>query len=366
MKLSKSAKTLVGLVAGLAVGIVIGITSARIFGDPAPDATESALKQRFGLWLVPFSILLALLATISAIAVHELGHLAGGLIARMRFLFYVVGPFRVERGDHDRLRVTLNRDVVFAGGAVAMIPTGTHDLKRRMLLLVAGGPLASLLLALLTFAFGHPLIHVVGIISLFIFIVTIIPMQSGGMMTDGKRMVRMMGKGPAAESEAALMALVSAWASGTEPREWPRDLVDRAVTAAAESIEQYNAHVFAYFHFLDAGDVDTARIHAMGALELADTLPPAFKPSMELEAAYFIAHYDGDVARARQLYEGVPKRGLGIYEYERGRTEAAILLAEGQNEEAHRIARAALDATPARNPFARARLEELIAGSQSN
>lgn len=359
MTKSKFRKWAAGLIGGGLLGFAVGYFGERLMPPDVSAAAGGSIKDRLGFWLIPLSIISALLLATLVIAIHELGHLIGGLMARLRFHFYVVGPLRVERSDYDRIRVTLNTDVAFAGGVVAMLPTDMADLRRRMLFMIGGGPAASLLFGVACLAIPNGMARIAAVFSLLIFIATAIPMTTGGMATDGARVMRLLGAGPMAQREAALMPLVAMWGAGVPPREWPADLVQQSLAIEDGSVDEYNAYVLAYSHALDGGDTGTARSHLARARQLVEGLPDAFRPSLYVEDAYFAARHDRDVVRARELLAKVPKRALGVTAYERARADAAILAAEGDIVQARRVAMDALAAAPPSNAFARARLAEL-------
>lgn len=78
------------------------------------------------------------------LVVHEGGHLLGGRFVRFRFHLFVVGPLMVVR-TAEGIRARLNTNLSLYGGLAASVPTAFHDLNRRMAVMVAGGPAASLM-----------------------------------------------------------------------------------------------------------------------------------------------------------------------------------------------------------------------------
>ncbi|MBK8006669.1 MAG: hypothetical protein IPK12_23035 [Gemmatimonadetes bacterium] len=84
---------------------------------------------------------------VAGIALHELGHPAGGLRAGFRFILYTVGPLRVAR-EARGIRVGLNRAINLAGGVVLMVPRTPDARPDGLASFIAGGPLASLAAAL--------------------------------------------------------------------------------------------------------------------------------------------------------------------------------------------------------------------------
>jgi hypothetical protein len=88
---------------------------------------------------------LVLLALLTALAVHELGHLVAGLLGGFRFQLFVVGLLGVKRTPAG-IRVFLNRDVGLMGGVAATVPVAQDPVnKRKFAWMLLSGPLASLL-----------------------------------------------------------------------------------------------------------------------------------------------------------------------------------------------------------------------------
>ena len=317
----------------------------------------------------------ALLVGYLGIVVHELGHVLGGVAARFRFHLYVAGPLRIERDEATgRLNVGFNRVASLAGGIVAMLPTDTHDLRRRFAMVVAGGPLASFALALgawAPLALGAslpPLLDVVlGITALMsagLGVVTIIPMTSGGFASDGGRLLRLVRGGPVAERESAMLPLVSLSAAETPPREWPRELVEAVVALRDGSSEECIGNLMAYSQALDAGEVALAARRMDRVLETLEAVPPGLAPSLHLEAAFFAA-YRRDAARAREHLARVPEKAYGIKPYDRDRAGAALAAADGDLALARELADRALAALPASAAFRRDTLRAALAAAEA-
>jgi hypothetical protein len=361
---------LVGMLVG---GVIGGVGMALAVPDISPE-TKAALRQSFGAFTAPMLVVLVLLVAYAGIVVHELGHVAGGLLARFRFYLFVAGPLRVERDpDTGRVRVGFNRVVGLAGGIAAMLPTGTHDLRRRFGYLIAGGPLASFALALVLWPVSRlvegsaPIAGIVltmaALISAALGVVTLIPMRSGGFTSDGGRLLRMLRGGPEAEREAATLPLLSLSYNETPPRQWPRELVEQAVAHQDGSGEECYANLLAYYHALDSGDLATAGRWLARTLELLPASPKAMHPGVHLEAAFFTAAHRRDAARAREHLAQVPPNAFGVREPDRHRAEAALALAEGDTARAGELAKKALSGFPARATFRRESLRAALASA---
>lgn len=366
---------LVGVVSG-GLGAALALGAVRLLG---PELTGMArgreLRAALGPWMGPAFGLAALAAMWLAVLAHEVGHLAGGALVRFRFLMLVVGPLRVERGDNDRVRVGLNRDLALYGGLAGTLPTGTHALPRRLGVMVAGGPAASFLLsgaaaALVAGAGGglpallQSLLGMMMIISAGLGVVTLVPMRFSGFSSDGARLLR-LARGADARREAGMLSLLALGVGDTPPRDWPEETV-RAVTEARDGTsDEVTAWLLAYSHRLDRGDVPAARQALHRALELADQYPPPFVPALMAEAAFFEGFFARDAEAARAYLAEVPAKAPAVRGYDRLRAQAALALAEGDRAAAAERVAQAREATPAKDAFRLALLDQMAAAAST-
>jgi hypothetical protein len=321
------------------VGAVVGYLAASGGLDPLPGV---ALTRGQTLTI------LATLPVVYAfcIAVHEAGHVLGGRLVDFRTLLFIVGPLRVER-TADGFETGLNRSVALAGGLAAMVPRGLHDLRRRTVVMVAFGPMASLMVGaqfLVLYQVASPallrpdaafpalltamVIAATGILSLLVGIITLIPGRSGGFYSDGARLFRLLRADDAAEREMALVALTGMSMAGTRPRDWDRRLVEQCAGIRDGGPFEVGGLQLAFAHALDSGDIDAARRNLEAALHRVGQLPRSARSSLLLAAATFVALYDGDAGRARDLLSHA-RDGVLAAPHRRRLAEAAVRLAEG-------------------------------------
>lgn len=364
---------LVGLVSG-GVGALVGVGAIRLLGEDAIGlGNKAALRAALGPWAGLVVALTGLAMAWLAILAHEVGHVAGGQLARFRFHLLVAGPLRIERNPvTQRIRAVLNRELSLYGGIAASLPTGTERLPRRLGMMVAGGPGASFLLAGIGAALVYgplagagPLLKVaVGIMTLIsggLGVVTLIPMRFSGFASDGARLLRLLRGGPEAQREAAILSIMAVSVAGTAPRDWPAETVSAAASVRDGSSDECTACLLAYSHDLDRGEVDSARRTLHRALELADRYPPAFIPALMVEAAFFEGFVSRDAAAARAYLTEVPAKTIAVTPFDRLRAEAAIALAEGDAAGAREHVERARAVAPAGDAFRRALLEQLSA-----
>ena len=278
-----------------------------------------------------------------AITIHELGHWLGGILVRFRTLIVVVWPFRIQR-DGARLRVGTVWNLSFIGGMVACLPTDPRDLRRRMAVLTAGGPVASLLAGALSlwwwWQFVRPLgltgvpraggllLMLFGAFSLLVGLSSLYPRETAGYRSDGARLRALRRGSVTADQEFAALALSSLSLTGVRPREWDAGLVSRACVDGEDPVLDLAGEHLRWAWHLDRGEVADARAAMRRLLNGIDRLPIEVGSSVFLDAAWFTAWHDGDPASARLHLERATS-ALLTSPHERPLAEAAIALREG-------------------------------------
>lgn len=238
-------------------------------------------------------MLLGVLAAWIAVVVHECGHLVAGLSVGWRFDLLVIGPLRLGRESDGRVRLGWSRDPAMFGGAGGTTPMSTTGLRQAMAVFVAGGPLASLLLALaahlalieLPATHGAPAILLgwLRLISGGIGVVNLAPMANGPFVTDGLRLLRVLGHGPQGAREMALLALSALEARGVPPRDWDAALIERGLAVRDGSSFECQFELWACQRARDGGRLDSAGEALGRARALAPRAPLALREACERE-----------------------------------------------------------------------------------
>lgn len=340
-------RSVVTLVIAFAIGVVLMPGMATLFGDsirnPAGDEGGSASSIVANIAFVTIAVFLAL-------AVHEVGHAIGGSLRGMRLGMLIVGPVHIQRGIDGRLRWRFNRKLSYAGGVVSCVPRSADGIRRAMLSFAAGGPVTSLVVGvavLAIYSLSDPpgvaaatqgpvwnalaqSVFVLGVSSIGIGLVTLLPVNQGAVANDGKRILRLLRPGPVADGYAAVMGLGGQMIAGVRPRDWDAGLVAQAITLADDSYEDLAGRHMAHSHALDREDVAAAAEHIRYLVGHVACVPAAYRPVIEIAAAYFEAACDGDVASARSRLAGAGNSAwLALDPTARIRAEGVILLAEG-------------------------------------
>lgn len=341
---------------GLLVGGLIGATLVALavaigpfIGSEFADnrlvrkiAEADEAKTPWILLAFPFLMLIVL-------GVHEIGHLIGGLSRGMRFLLLIVGPFGWHASASGP-RFEWNTNVALMGGLAATLPTEVgSSLRRQLLVMIAGGPLASLLLAIFAIA---AVIYVdahiaacciiIAATSFGIFLVTLIPMRAGGFMSDGMQLIEVWRGGTAVVERSALMRIFAQSLDGVRPRDWdPEALAELSRADSADPTRRTGWLLYSFMWAMDGRrDADIAHYRALLESRV-DGYPSGFRQSVHVELAIgaWLAGDTDAVRRHLAASEG------GIVEKSRRLlAQAALARLEGRDEDCERDRLLALEA----------------------
>ena len=329
-----------GVRAGIIGGLVGGISAALIFNLAGLPRFEPGIS--WGALVVPGIVLVFYLT----VAVHEAGHLLAGAFSGFRPCILIVGPLKLERVS-GRWRMGANRSAPIFGGLAAGVPIDAVNLRQRMIRLIAGGPLASLVSGLIAVvvlaalkepgpritltgqdAFGYILLLAFTLISLLIAFIALVPTVTEGYTSDGGQILKFLKNSPEVEAEVALTAVSTSSLAGTRPRDWDAAMLARAMSLPGTSSKMPLALLLAHLHALDRGDVEEARRLLHASLAGLDQLARLWRTSILLQAAEFSAMHDRDAASARRYLQQAGPGAL-VSEGARALAEAAVLHAEG-------------------------------------
>jgi hypothetical protein len=295
------------------------------------------------LLVLPVLILLVL-------AVHEVGHLLGGFSRGMRFLLLIVGPFQWTRSPGGvRFKWVFNLGTM--GGIAAATPDPAAPLTPQLQRLVIGGPLASLVLAVLGLvmalvfegragAYGV----VVGAMSFMIFLVTAAPLRAGGFMSDGMQFLELRRGGAAVTERQVLVRLMGVSYAGIRPRDWDPQLVhDALAMQEAEPLRRVAGRTFGLYQAMDCGDTEGLHEHADWLAQHVDDYPDGFRQSITLELC-LVASQRGELEAAREWWKR--SRGGVVDAARRALAEASLAALEGDAARLERALAAGRRALP--------------------
>ena len=306
------------------------------------------------LWmsLVPMLGIIAwlLFVLLLEITAHELGHVIAARAVGFRFVLLIIGPLRISR-EGDRVKVGLREAWDPQFGAALSVPVDSHNLRIRTAISVAGGPAASLalgltstMLALLFFRTGWAgdILRLSAGLSLLSGFFNMLPIKSGGILSDGARIKMLLSGGPASERYCLISALSGAARTGQRPREWDETWVRRIGELGDGSLDDAAASHITFYWLLDRGDVDGAERTLEKLLAAAKAVPQVLHPVLNAEAAFFYAYYRRDLQKACSFLQKVGDRNVGSHYHMQARAAAAVLALEGQIEAARKKAASGL------------------------
>jgi hypothetical protein len=334
MKQKKQTQKVISLliftIIGGAVGYAIGKMAAT--GAPTSDVPAWVKISMIGLLIPAFLV---------AIGIHEGGHAVAGVNVGFDFKMYVVGPFMWEK-DTTGWYFKWNKNVNTAGGMVMCLPTDTVDLPRRFSIFAAGGPLASLLLAVV--AYG---IYVLGFkestevdfvkelvgsfflftafLSMFFFFITSIPMHVGGFYTDGARVLRLLRGGDRAQFDSFILKIFTQSSGGVRPKLLNINEIEEALAIGQRINEPFTVYLHSYLYqsALDKGEVEKAEKHLLDYVSEAENIPDGIRNAVWQEAAFFYAYAKKDLAEAEKFWQQFKPTAM-ISKAQIFATEAAI------------------------------------------
>ncbi|MEJ2748103.1 MAG: hypothetical protein P8183_09380, partial [Anaerolineae bacterium] len=273
---------------------------------------ESSL---FGsLWRLATAVILIFLLTT---AVHELGHLLAGKLVGLRLHLLIIGPLRVVR-ENGRLRVSLQKSVAIFNGMTKSLPEDARNLPHRLLAYTLGGPLASLLQAVLAaalFVRWAADVHftnnnawvvesaaITAVYAAIIFLSAIKPTRyQSELPADGGRIISLLYASPEAARWCALVALSGADVRGQRPRDWDESLIQQALTGYDHTHDGQLARFLTYFWALDNGRIAEANRWLEEAIAIHPTRLANIPIHLLWEKAYFAARHLNDPVQARGL-----------------------------------------------------------------
>jgi hypothetical protein len=250
------------------------------------------------------------------VAIHEAGHAIAGSWVKFDFRMYVVGPFMWDK-EESGWTFKWNRNLNLSGGLVICLPTSSENLAKRFSIYALGGPVASFIFT--AFAYGakqvisiiNPhdnlalnlagsLFALMSFISLLVFIMTLIPLHTGGFYTDGARALRFLRGGDTSRFEILLMKIITSSSGGIRPRLLNMEEINEALALAIKlkaPMKVYLSYYFYQFAF-DDGNFDEAERHLKEYLAEIENIPKGIRGSLYLDAAFFYAFARRDLTQA--------------------------------------------------------------------
>lgn len=343
--------------------LLIGYFGAQLFSNSRamPDPDRVRLSRWQGVILImslPASAFIVLLA-------HEMGHVIGGRLAGLKFLFLVVGPMKVTRSKTG-LKWELNRSIALAGGLACCVPSDPKHFLRPLRWMVIGGPIASFLLMVVCYfcstsvdslpftpswnLFTSSSLKITALLSLMIGLLTSYPGMSANMKTDGRQFLELLRSNPHARRQNLVRLLVGQSLAGVRPSEWNSNVVAELETAYSE-LEDDEAVlpervVWSSLRSavaVDQNDITTAHELIQFNLTHSGFYPVFARGTLFLDAALFEARVRKDADAAEALIQAAPD-GMMVESYLLPAAQAEVSWLREDVAAAKALAQQALDA----------------------
>jgi Peptidase M50B-like len=283
-----------------------------------------------------------------AVLVHEGGHAAAAVMQRFHILGFAVWPIRFYR-DSSSWRVSwLPREL--SKGFITIAPIGTESLRMRQFIVVAAGPLASLVTAAgCWIALGamdaQPkwVLDQILILTLWSILFAaggLLPIRSDTTISDGARLRLLLRGGPECDRMSAQQMIVAAALGGARPREWRSELIEVAAGPEDGSLEARFGRVLRYNWLVDQGRIDEAEQQIVWLL--LEPWPEAARRAWRLQAAWFTAFLRNDAITARKWLDAGREGAASSGDYNLAMAEAALAFAEKRWTDTMRIVPQAL------------------------
>lgn len=284
-----------------------------------------------------------LLAFIVSVAIHEVGHVVAGKRAGFRFAFLLAWPIQVRhRGDGGFAVRPMFKSGLGLGGMAGMAPVKCDNLRQGYLELLRGGPIASLGLGLSSIVIAlvsgvgssvtGGVFWMMGVISLLLFIICIIPRVSAGYLTDGAA-IRLLSRGDVEKVDVYVAALEISTEimAGTRPKDLMPEQLERLLKAGEDDPMWHRGLYFNFLSAADRGDLKSAREQMDRILADPAKIPLLVRTNYLVYHAWLLAS-EGKPGEARAQLQLA--RGGVVEPCCRVMVEATILAAEGKTAEA--------------------------------
>lgn len=290
-------------------------------------------------------------ALVTAVAVsivlHEGGHLGAAILMDFEVLGICLGPVRTTR-SHGKW--TFEASGKLFTGSISAVPRNIRRWRERVLVVVAGGPLATLASGLLAGMIlfhcpseGWPKTFLAAVTELsgFLFVLGLVPNgRTAKVRNDARLFAMFWNETPDAQEILLYHLLTQLELAGVRPRDYPTGLIHAmaAIEGRPESMLVY-AHTIALWA-LDRGDIASAKAWDERALELSESYNTAGQQAILARSACFDVLFREDLSAARKKLAAIEIDALAPA-WLRHRTEAVHwLLEENIGEALAEIARA--------------------------
>jgi hypothetical protein len=265
-----------------------------------------------------------------AVAIHEAAHAVVGVLAGFSLRSLRIGPLRIDRSF--RISLYRGRGMV-EGGWAAMSPDKTDALVWSILATTVAGPAANLLSAFTVFLLVRsmgPLSVSFMIVSLFLGVISLLPLDSGAEHTDGLRVMKLLRSRKCRERLVALARLHIEFKEGVPIEKLSADSIAKAIAITDNSPETVQSFAIAFATVCWGNDDAKTADYIETCLKYLAYAPPQSQHGFMSNAGIFQARRRKRIDLAEQWLAAIRQKTeppwLRTY------TEVAICEAEGDIE----------------------------------
>jgi hypothetical protein len=291
----------------------------------------------------PTDLGLLLAAVLSAMLIHEMGHLMASLMLGFKVLGGAVGPLRIQ-GLHGRWKLSFSNRPFFAA-SISAVPASLNHWRAAMLIVIAAGPLATVG-ALLTAAgmavgnqsyafFRGEFVEV----SALLFILGLLPNgRQSRTPNDARLLLNLALRNKGAEELELSVMLSQQVIQGVRPEDYPPALITRLAAWRGRPESQFAFAQALVRWALDSDESALAEAWDLHALALAADCNSRLKNLALASSACLDVIYREDLEAARIKFENVDFGGLFPACLEqRARAAHQIALGRGHGANPHII-----------------------------
>ena len=259
---------------------------------------------RFWFAAVPFestlSVLILLAAVISALVLHEGGHLLASLALQFQFLGASFGPLQLQT-LHGKWKISFSSKRMLTG-SVSAVPINSQHWRTKLLIVVAAGPLATLASAIAA-AFFYPrdAFQIAFVqVSILLFVLGLVPNGArANRRNDARLFLDLLLNKEGAEELDLYILLSQQVIAGARPEDYPAELIHR-LAAWGGRVESQVVFAQAMAQWaLDSEDAVLADAWDLRALTLAQHCNARTNNTVLAASACFDVLYRDDLERAR-------------------------------------------------------------------
>ena len=262
----------------------------------------------------PAAVVALLAALAISVVVHEGGHLVAALLLDFQLMGASLGPFRLQC-LHGKWRLQFSARKMFAG-SISAVPKELENWRRRMLLVVAAGPVATLLMAAGAVwmakesgTAGDWLGRVWGglaEINLLLFVLGLIPNSAQAKVRNDARLFLTLCRHSSAAEEIWLyLWLTQMVLAGVRPQDYPEALTARLANWRGRPDSDLLFSEAMVRWAIDRDDLRLADTWDQRAAQLWADCQPNLRNSALAESACFDALFREDEETARSKFAQV-------------------------------------------------------------